>query len=71
MPSDQEQYQTIKTQTLAVIAEITAAPKPTYTIDGQSVSWNEYLARLRQTVDWCDEKIGGGEPYEIQSQGIS
>lgn len=71
MPSDLEQIGTIKSQTLAVIAELTANPKPTYFIDGQRVSWNAYLKRLRTTVDWCEEKLAGEEPFEIRSQGIT
>jgi len=71
MPSDSEQIQAIKSQTLARIAELTAQPKPTYYLDGQSVSWNEYLARLQATVDWCDRQLAGQEPIEIRSQGIT
>ncbi len=71
MPSDQEQLQTIKTQTLGLIAQITAAPKPTYSIDGQAVSWGDYLAQLRQTVAWCDEQLARIEPFENHSRGCS
>lgn len=71
MPTDQEQLQTIKTQTLALIAEITAAPKPSYAIDGQAVSWSEYLAQLKQTVAWCDERLTQVEPFESHSRGCS
>ena len=71
MPTDTERIQTIKSQTLAVIAELTAEPKPSYTIDGQSVSWNDYLARLQATVDWCERKLAGQEPFEIRSQGTT
>jgi hypothetical protein len=71
MPSDLEQIQAIKSQTLARIAELTAQPKPTYYLDGQSVSWNEYLARLQATVGWCDRQLAGQEPIEIHSQGIT
>ncbi len=71
MPSDAEQFQTIKTQTLALLAEITAAPKPSYNIDGQQVSWGDYLSRLQDTVAWCDEKLAGYEPFEERSQGYS
>lgn len=69
MPSDVEQLQTIKSQTLANLAEITARPKPTYDIDGQSVSWNDYLAQLQRTVEWCDRKLAGYEPFEVTSRG--
>jgi hypothetical protein len=71
MPSDFDQLQAIKSQTLARIAELTAQPKPTYYLDGQSVSWNEYLGRLQATVDWCDRQMAGQEPIEIHSQGIT
>ena len=69
--SDLEQIQTIRSQALASIAQITAAPKPTYTIDGQTVSWNSYLRRLRETVDWCDRKLAGRLPVEVRSQATT
>jgi len=71
MPSDLEQIQTIKTQTLALIADLTANPKPTYYIEGQTVSWNDYLKSLQATVDWCERKLAGQEPFELHSQGTS
>ena len=71
MPSDLEQIRTIKSQTLAIMADLTADPKPTYYVDGQSVSWNEYLGRLQATVDWCEKKLAGEEPFEIRSRGIT
>ncbi|NLX97371.1 MAG: hypothetical protein GXY83_14475 [Rhodopirellula sp.] len=71
MPSDAQQLAAIKSQTLAVLAEITASPKPTYYIDGQTVAWNEYLVRLRATVDWCDRQLAGEQPFEIRSRGYT
>ena len=71
MPNDLEHLQTIKSQTLALIAELTANPKPTYSLDGQTVSWSQYLATLQATVDWCERKLSGEEPFEIHSQGIT
>ena len=71
MPSDLEQLQTIKTRTLAQLSELRAAPKPTYSIDGQQVSWQSYIESLQRTVDWCDEKLAGEEPFEIRSQGYT
>ncbi|MCL2744781.1 MAG: hypothetical protein FWE67_13110 [Planctomycetaceae bacterium] len=61
-------YETIRSQILSVIAEITANPKPTYSIDGQSIKWNEYLAQLQKSVDWCNENIEKeSAPIEIVS----
>ncbi len=71
MSSDAEQIATIKTQTLARIAEITAEPKPSYNIDGQKIDWGNYLGQLQKTVDWCNEKLVGEEPFEFRSQGYS
>jgi len=71
MPSDAEQIATIKGQTLARIAEITAQPKPSYDIDGQKIAWGDYLAELQKTVDWCNEKLAGEEPFEFQTQAIT
>ena len=55
-------YFTIKTQTLSMIAELTANPKPSYNVDGQSVQWSDYLNQLRATVEWCDRQIALSEP---------
>ena len=71
MANDLEQLQTIRSQTLTLIAEITAHPKPSYTLDGQTVSWGDYLAKLRVTVDWCERKLAGEEPFEIRSRGTT
>jgi hypothetical protein len=57
-------YQTIKTQTLSMIAEMTANPKPSYNVDGQSVQWSDYLKQLRTTVEWCDQQMARSEPVE-------
>jgi hypothetical protein len=68
MSADAEQISLIKSQTLARIVEITAQPKPTYQIDGQTVSWADYLSRLEQTVDWCNARLAGEQPVEFQTQ---
>jgi len=71
MASDLEQLQAIRSQTLALIVEVTAHPKPSYVLDGQSVSWGDYLTKLRTTVDWCERKLAGEEPFEIRSRGVT
>lgn len=69
--SDATTIATIKSQALAVIAEITAQPKPTYQIDGQMIAWSGYLDQLQQTVDWCNEKLAAEAPIEVQSRGYT
>ncbi len=60
---------TLKTRTLATLADLARNPKPTYKIDDATVSWNEYQDRLLKTVDWCDRKLRDGEPFESRSRG--
>jgi len=69
--NDIEQLQTIRSRALAQLAELRTNPKPSYSVDGQQVAWESYIASLERTVDWCDAKLAGGEPFEIQSQGYS
>jgi hypothetical protein len=69
--SDAAALALIKSQTLAVMAEITQQPKPTYQIDGQMVSWGGYLTQLQQTVDWCNERLAGEAPFAVRSQGYT
>ena len=54
-------YRTIKSQTLALIADLTVNPKPSYNIDGQTVLWTDYLKQLRETVEWCNQQIAASE----------
>jgi len=69
--SDVAQLQAIKTQTLALLLQLRAQPKPTYQVDGQSVRWEEYVAGLERTVNWCDEKLAAELPYEEHTRIIS
>ena len=71
MPTDAEQIAAIRRKTLALIAEITAQPKPTYNIDGQKISWGEYLGQLQNTVKWCDQQAAASAPTEVRSQGYT
>ena len=66
MPTDLE---TALTNIRALIKEITAAPKPNYSVDGQSVKWGDYLTQLlkaeRQLVDAVQSEDG---PFEERTQ---
>jgi hypothetical protein len=69
--TDAERIAAIKSQTLAVLQDITSSPKPTYLIGGQMVAWGKYLQQLQETVAWCDRQLAGEEPFEIRSQGLT
>ncbi len=71
MPTDRQQIETIRCQALSQLVDLRAHPKPTYSIDGQSVSWESYAGSLEATVDWCDVKLVGLDPFEVQSRGYS
>ena len=60
---------TIKTQALANIQAITANPKPSYSIDGQMVSWGDYLRTQTELVEWCDKQLAGETPFEHHTVG--
>jgi hypothetical protein len=69
--ADAADIATIKSQTLSLIKDLTLNPKPNYMIDGQMVSWGNYLAQLRETVKWCDEMLAATDPFEVQSYGYT
>jgi hypothetical protein len=69
--TDLEQLTLIRSRTLAQIADIRANPKPSYSLDGQWVSWTTYVESLLATVDWCDRKLAGAEPYEYRTQAYT
>ena len=71
MPTDAEQIAKIKQQTLALIAQITADPKPTYDIDGQKITWGDYLGQLQATAQWCDQQAAAAAPVETRTQGYT
>lgn len=47
--------------------EACANPKPTYSIDGQSVSWTEYLKMLLDGMKATAELLGTFDPVELRS----
>lgn len=71
MPDELAQITAIRAQTLFLIEQTRAAPKPTYWLDGQRVHWQEYVESLQRTVDWCDAKLVEHAPFEVRSHGGS
>jgi hypothetical protein len=67
-----ENLETAKTNIAARIAEITASPKPSYAVDGKSVSWESYLATLVNQLEALDRAIiDEGGPYEATTQALT
>tara|TARA_R110000868_G_scaffold36969_2_gene130847 strand:- start:8615 stop:8833 length:219 start_codon:yes stop_codon:yes gene_type:complete len=60
------------TQLTVLIKEITVNPKPSYSINGQSVDWASYLSTLTQQLSMMleiQQKIA--VPYIVQTRGGS
>lgn len=62
---------TIKANILAQLEDISANPKPNYSIDGQQVSWQSHFDSLMNALDRINAQINAAEPYEIVSRGTS
>jgi hypothetical protein len=62
--------ETIRDQASARLVEITAEQAPSYNVNGQQMSWNEYAKMLRETIAWANEAIaqGDGTPWEEEMQ---
>ena len=74
MPTLLENLQTARDNMAARLAEITASPKPSYSIDGQAFSWTEYMKFLLDGIRALDEQIaasGGGEKFIGSSQAVT
>jgi hypothetical protein len=69
--SNLDQINTIKANTLAQMATVSAERKPSYTEDGQTFSWTEYLDHLQRRVDWCNRQLAGEDPFEFPTQGYT
>ena len=48
----------------AKLLDATVSPKPTYSIDGQSVQWNEYLRMLMDGIKDLNEMLAIADPVE-------
>jgi len=71
MSTEAEQIALIRTQTLTQLEQLSVSPKPSYSIDGQKVSWTEYAESLQKTIDWCDRKLVDDKPFEFKSEGTT
>lgn len=72
MAKDLENIQTIKSNTLALLATLSdpTAPSLTYSENGRKFSWTEYQKYLQARVEWCDAQLNANEPFEVVTQAI-
>lgn len=58
-------------QIAARLVEITAQPKPSYSVDGESYSWSEYFQALANQLKGLNELIQQADgPWEFRTKGI-
>ena len=73
MPTPKEQLETIRDQVLARIVEVTASQKPSYSEEGQTYNWADYLAKLNKTLKDTNDEIerieSREEIFEYQQAG--
>jgi hypothetical protein len=68
--SNVEQITAIKCNTLAQIAAVSAEQKPSYTDNGQSFRWTEYIEHLERRVAWCNQMLAVEDPFEVETRGF-
>jgi hypothetical protein len=60
----------LQTALESLVTEYVAAcanPKPTYSVDGQSVQWADYLRMLKEAIKETAELLGTFDPVEMRS----
>ncbi len=69
--SDLSNLTTIRSNLLTKLASVTADPKPSYLIDGQSVDHNAYRRSLLDELKATTELISAiGGPFEVETIGV-
>ena len=55
----------------ANLAAMTANPKPNYSVDGQSLSWQSLFDSYMAQLEKLDIQINGAQPFEVRSRGYT
>ena len=65
----EDALQTALENTILIYALLMAFPKPSYSVDGQSVSWDAYRGALLQSMAILRQQIQiQAGPFEFQTQ---
>jgi hypothetical protein len=66
MATISENLATAKANLAANLASITANPKPSYSVDGKSYSWTEYMTALLAAIKGIDDQLAADAgPSEV------
>ena len=67
-----ENLVTARNNIAARLAEVTANPKPDYSIDGESWSWSSYVTMLTNQLSVLEKSIITADgPFEVRSRGMA
>ena len=66
-----ENLATAKANYAAQLAEISASPKPSYSVAGRSFSWAEYQRFLLEQMATIDVQLASESPNEVYIEGFS
>lgn len=65
MATYEQNLVTARDNLAAALASATANPCPNYSIDGQTVSFADYIDSLNRQIDTINAKIAAGTPFEF------
>lgn len=71
MPTLAENLQAAKTNYAAQLADISANPKPSYSVGGRSFSWTEYQRFLIEQMSAIDIQLATDSTSEVYTEGFS
>jgi hypothetical protein len=60
---------TTRDQIAERLVEMTASPKPSYSVHGHTYHWGEYFELLTKQLEQVNRLIAQGSPVEIVTQG--
>lgn len=71
MATQAENLTTAANNIAATLASISASPKPTYSVDGQTVSWSEYFQMLTMQISVLRRQAQEADgPFEVRTIGV-
>jgi hypothetical protein len=68
MATDAENIATIRSNLLAALATESANPKPSYSVDGQTVSWTEWRAGILKQIADLNTLAAAATPFEYVTE---
>lgn len=70
MPTYAEHLRTARDNYAAALAEISTNPKPSYSVDGQNMSWTEYQAFIVEKLMLLNQALSVADgPWQVKSRG--